>query len=63
MSQKTIQLIIGQLLTDEEFRHHFLRDPVGTLFGLRDRGFELTVDEIDALVRSDRTADAAKRSD
>jgi len=54
MSQKHVQLIIGRLLTDEEFRLRFLDDRRGTLVAVRDQGFELTASEIDALVRTDR---------
>jgi len=54
MSQKTVQLIIGQILTDEEFRSDFLERPIETLTSLRDRGYELTNVEVDALVRTDR---------
>jgi hypothetical protein len=54
MSQKTVQLIIGQILTDEEFRSDFLERPIETLMSLRDRGFELTNVEVDALTQTDR---------
>jgi hypothetical protein len=65
MSQKTVQLIVGRLLTDEEFRCRFLDDPLQTLTALRDQGFELTGGEIHALVRTDRALwpDAAARID
>ncbi len=53
MSQKTTQLVIGWLLTDEDLRLRFRERPSETLVELRDRGYELTDDEIDALVRSD----------
>ena len=53
VSQKTVQLVIGRLLTDEDLRLRFVERPLGTLTELRDEGFELTGDEIDALVRSD----------
>ena len=54
MSQKTVQLVIARLLTDEEVRLAFLRDPLATLMTFRDQGFELTRDEIDALLETDR---------
>jgi hypothetical protein len=55
MSQKTVQWLIGCLLTDEDYRVRFLRDPLGTLVALRDQGYELTRAEIQALVRTDPT--------
>jgi hypothetical protein len=53
MSQKTVQLVIGWLLTDEELRLRFVERPRETLDELRAQGYELTVNEIDALSRSD----------
>jgi hypothetical protein len=53
MSQRTVQLVIGRLVTDEDLRACFVERPRETLLDLRDRGFELTDDEIDALARSD----------
>ena len=54
MAQRNVQLIIGQILTDEELRADFLERPRETLASLRDRGFELTHVEMDALTRTDR---------
>ena len=54
MSQKTVQLLIGQIVTDEELRLQFVEQPRETLTALRERGFELTTTEIDALVDTDR---------
>jgi hypothetical protein len=54
MAQKNVQLIIGQILTDEEFRSDFLERPRETLGSLRERGIELTDVEIDALAHMDR---------
>jgi hypothetical protein len=54
MAHRTVQLVIGQILTDEEFRSDFLERPIETLTSLRDRGFELTNVEVDALTRTDR---------
>ena len=52
MAQKTVQLVIGWLLTDEDLRLRFKERPEETLGELREQGYELTVEEIDALVRS-----------
>jgi hypothetical protein len=53
MAHKTVQLIIGQILTDEELRARFLDGPVEMLSSLRDMGFDLTNVEIDALTQTD----------
>jgi hypothetical protein len=55
MSQKIVQKIIGQLLTDEELRARFVQQPVETLIALQDQGFELTKGEVEALLQTDRT--------
>lgn len=54
MAQRTVQVIIGQILTDEEFRSEFLERPTETLRSLRDRGLELTNVEVEALGQTDR---------
>jgi spore germination protein YaaH len=54
MAHKTVQFIIGQILTDEALRAQFLDEPIETLSALRDSGFDLTNAEIDALGRTDR---------
>ena len=53
MSQKTVQLVIGWLLTDEELRLRFVERPRETLAELQAQGYELTTNEVDALSRSD----------
>ena len=65
MSQKTVEWLIGRLLTDEECRGRFVSDPLGTQVALRDQGFDLTRSEIAALARTDRLLwnDAADRID
>ena len=54
MAQRTVQLIIGQILTDEEFRADFLERTLETLTSIRERGVDLTHVEIDALAQTDR---------
>lgn len=53
MAQRNVELLIGRLITDEQFRKDFLNDPEGMLWSLRDRGLALTSVEIAALVDSD----------
>ncbi len=50
MSHRTIERIIGRLLTDEELRLRFTRSPNRTLAELGDQGWELTRIEVDALL-------------
>ena len=50
MSQRTIERIIGRLLTDEELRLEFTRFPKRTLAELGEQGWELTRIEVDALL-------------
>lgn len=53
MAQRIVEMVIGRLITDEQFRTAFLVDPEGTLLELCDRGLELTPTEIAALVGTD----------
>jgi hypothetical protein len=53
VAQRIVELVIGRLVTDEQFRHEFLGDPVRALIGLSDRGLELTRTEMAALVATD----------
>jgi hypothetical protein len=50
MSQRTIERVIGRLLTDEELRHEFTRSPTRTLAALKEQGWELSRLEVDALL-------------
>src|SRR5262245_17546443 len=63
VAQRIIEMLIGRLITDEEFRSEFLTDPERTLTELNDHGLELSRTEVAALVSTDptlwgRTADA-----
>ena len=53
MSQRTIETIIGRLITDEAFRSHFLENAERALLALCDRGLELSRTEIAALLNTD----------
>ncbi len=53
MAQRIVEMLIGRLITDEQFRAEFISNPEGTLAALFDRGFELTSTEIAALVNTD----------
>ena len=53
MAQRTVQFIIGQILTDEELRTQFLERPTDTLEGLREKGFDLSYAEVQAIARTD----------
>jgi hypothetical protein len=50
MSHRTIERVIGRLLTDEELRLKFTRSPKRTLAELGEEGWELTRIEVDALL-------------
>jgi hypothetical protein len=50
MSHRTIERVIGRLLTDEELRHEFVRSPRRTLVALSEQGWELSRLEVDALL-------------
>ena len=50
MSHRTIERVIGRLLTDEELRREFIRSPRRTLADLSAQGWELSRFEVDALL-------------
>jgi DNA-binding NarL/FixJ family response regulator len=54
MSQWGVQLVIGRLLTDDEFRRRFEQQGCECLALLRERGIDLTDSEIAAFVDVDR---------
>jgi hypothetical protein len=49
VTQKSVEIVIGRLATDEALRAAFIRDPRGTLRQLGEPGLELSPVEIDAL--------------
>jgi len=53
VAHRVIELLIGRLITDEQFRDEFLRDPEATLRSLCERGFELNHAEVAALLNTD----------
>lgn len=65
MAQRNIEIVVGRLITDEQFRAEFLAGPEETLHGLRARGLELSQTEVAALVDTDREfwSRAAERLD
>jgi hypothetical protein len=65
MAHRTIERIIGRLLTDEELRLKFTRSPKRTLAELSDQGWELSHLEVDALLTTEVRlwSDAAARID
>ena len=50
MAHRIIEMLIGRLITDEEFRSKFLENPEKTLTDLNDQGLELSRTEVAALV-------------
>ena len=53
MAQRIVEMLIGRLIADEQFRTNFLNDPAGTLATILDLGFELSPIEVAALVDTD----------
>ena len=54
MSQRNVELLVGRLVTDEDFRRDFLRDANEAIERLRAQGFDLTDAEVKALVETDK---------
>jgi hypothetical protein len=52
LSQRSIELLIGRLVTDEAFRNSFVQDSVSALGVFMQSGHELTAVEIEALTTS-----------
>jgi hypothetical protein len=54
VTQRSVEILIGRLVTDEEFRQTFRRDPQRALDQLLERGLDLTPAEIGALMNTGR---------
>jgi hypothetical protein len=56
LAQRIVEILIGRLVTDEQFRAAFLAAPENTLVDYcNGRGLDLSHTEIDALLATDRT--------
>jgi hypothetical protein len=49
VAQRSVEILIGRLITDEAFRSGFCRDATAALTGFMECGHELTLLEITAL--------------
>jgi hypothetical protein len=56
MTQKHVELVIGRLVTDEDFRKGFQRNPAAALETLAAMGIELNRVEREALLELDSAA-------
>lgn len=52
MAHRSIEILIGRLVTDEAFRAAFLTDAATTLHGFTESGYELTAQEIAAVIHT-----------
>jgi hypothetical protein len=50
MTQKSVELLIGKLVSDEELRNRFRLEPRSTLEALQREGLELSPLEVSALL-------------
>ena len=56
MSQRYVEILLGRLITDEELRRRFEREPDAVIDALIAEGLRLTPVERDALLRLDTSA-------
>ena len=54
MAQRSVEILIGRLITDETFRTAFLTDPAATLTRFVESGYDLTGLEMAALLSTNR---------
>jgi len=55
MSHRNVEILIGRLLTDEDLRRRFTREPAATLDEYCQQGWELSRSEIDAILSGEAT--------
>lgn len=53
MSQRMVGIVVNKLLSEQDLRVRFALDRIETLAELGLRGFELTPEEFDVLIRTD----------
>jgi hypothetical protein len=53
VTQRTVETLVGRLMTDEAFRTEFLGNPTATLDALRSQGLDLSAIEVAALAGTD----------
>ncbi len=56
MSQKSVEILLGKLVTDEELRDRFRKNPVDVLDSFRQTGWDLSAVEAEALRSLDPAA-------
>jgi hypothetical protein len=56
MTHRNVETLIGRLITDSLFRRRFLENPRRVLTEFKERGFELTTVENEALAGMDTVA-------
>jgi hypothetical protein len=49
VTQKSVELLIGKLVTDESLRHRFNENPLATIEELKVLGLEFTTVELEAI--------------
>ena len=50
MSQRSVEWLLGRLLTDEDLRTEFIRNPADTIATLQRQGWDLNASEVEALL-------------
>lgn len=56
MSQKSVEILLGKLVTDEEMRRSFRRDAAAVLASFRQGGWDLSAVEAEAIYALDPAA-------